>query len=74
MSRWRKAFWAGVGAAASAFAVGISTEVPTTQAGWLALAGAAVGAGITVGLATYNVPNEPPAVGVRSARNGGVTP
>lgn len=69
MSKWRKAFWAGVGAAATALATGLATETPKTQPGWIALFGAAVAAGLTVGLATYSVPNEP-AVVATPARPG----
>ena len=71
MSKVRKAIAAGFGAVLTALFTGLATEVPRTQAGWLALLGASVGAGVIVGYGVWQTPNEvtPPSV----ARSPGVT-
>lgn len=62
MSKVRKALAAGFGAALTALFTGLATEVPRTQPGWVALLGAAVGAGVVVGYGVWQTPNEPAAV------------
>lgn len=59
MKRVRKAVTAGVLAAGTAVVVGLKTEVPTTNDGWVALIGGALVAGVLTGWATYRVPNAP---------------
>lgn len=49
---------AGLGAGAGALIVGLQTEVPRTEAGWIALIGSALAAGVVTGLATWRVPNK----------------
>lgn len=61
MSKSRKAIGAGFGAALAAFFGSLATEIPRTQAGWLAIASAAVGAGVVVGYGVWQTPNAPDA-------------
>ena len=64
MAKIRKAIAAGFGAALTALFTGLATEVPRTQPGWVALLGAALGAGVVVGYGVWQTPNEtPPVVG-----------
>lgn len=62
MSTIRKALSAGLAAALSVLFTGLATEVPKTQAGWLALGGAALTAGVVTAYGVWRVPNEVPTV------------
>lgn len=55
--RARKAFGAAGTAFVGAVAVALATEIPRTQAGWLAMLGAAAGVALAAGLATFNIRN-----------------
>lgn len=61
MDTIRKALSAGLAAALSVLFTGLATEVPRTQAGWLALGGAALTAGIVTAYGVWRVPNAPAA-------------
>lgn len=55
--RARKALLAGLGAAVTAMIVGVQTEVPRTNEGWVALITGALIAGVVTGYSTYKVRN-----------------
>jgi len=55
--RARKAFLAGAGAAVTAVIAGLSTEIPRTNEGWVALITGALVAGIVMGWSTYKIRN-----------------
>lgn len=55
--RARKALLAGAGAAATAMIAGLSTEIPRTNEGWVALITGAVVAGVVMGFSTYQIRN-----------------
>ena len=59
MAKVRKAVLAAVSAAASVALAGLATEIPRTQAGWVALGTAALGAAFVAGYAVWRVPNTP---------------
>lgn len=61
MSTIRKAVAAGFAAALATLLSSLATEIPRTQAGWAAILGAAVGAGVVVAYGVWRVPNEPQA-------------
>lgn len=62
MSRVRKAFVSGAGAAVAAFAgAWVKGGAPVGAQGWGAMLGSAVAAGLVVGLGTWRVPNAEPA-------------
>lgn len=58
MGKMRKALVAAGGAALAVVVTGLQTEVPRTDEGWVALIGAAVGAALIAGYATWRVPND----------------
>lgn len=73
IQRARKAFLAGAGAAATAMIAGLSTEIPKTDEGWVALVTGALVAGVVMGWSTYKIRNtatvegsDPPAVAYRA--------
>ena len=55
--RARKAFLAAAGAAVTAMIAGLSTEIPRTNEGWVALITGAVVAGVVTGWSTYKIRN-----------------
>jgi hypothetical protein len=55
--RARKAFGAAGTAFVGAVALALATEIPKTQAGWLAMAGAAAGVAAAAWIATFNIRN-----------------
>lgn len=55
--RARKAFLAGAGAFVTAMVVGLKTEIPQTNEGWVALITGALVSGIVVGWSTYKIRN-----------------
>ena len=60
MATIRKAVSAALAAALSVLFTGLATEIPRTQAGWVALVGAAAGAALTAGYLVYQTRNAPP--------------
>jgi hypothetical protein len=61
ISKIRKALMAAGTAAVGVLFTAITTKAPDSSEGWAALIGAAVGAGVLAGYATWRVPNEKPA-------------
>ena len=59
MGRMKKAIVAGVSAGVATVVTGLSTEVPRTSAGWVALFGGALVAAVGAGWATYETTNTP---------------
>jgi hypothetical protein len=59
MSRIRKALAAAGSAGLAVLITGLQTEIPRTQAGWVALVAAAVGAAVVAGWAVWRIPNAP---------------
>ncbi len=59
MSRIRKALAAAGTAGLAVLVTGLQTEIPRTQAGWVALIGAAAGAAVVAGWVTWRIPNTP---------------
>jgi hypothetical protein len=57
VQRARKAFNAGVWAAAAAFGTGLTAEVPKTRTGWIGLVTASLGFGVAAGVSTFLVRN-----------------
>lgn len=55
--RARKAFLAGAAAAVTAMIVGLQTEIPRTNEGWVALVTGALVAGVVTGWSTYKIRN-----------------
>jgi hypothetical protein len=49
---------AGAGAAATAMIAGLSTEIPKTNEGWVALVTGALVAGVVMGWSTYKIRNQ----------------
>lgn len=69
MSKIRKALVAAGTAGLAVLVTGLQTEIPQTEAGWVALIGAAVGTAIVAGWATWRVRNAP---AVRPPADGAV--
>lgn len=59
MNRVRKALVAAGAAGLAVLVTGLKTEVPTTEAGWVALIGSAAGTALLAGWATWRIPNAP---------------
>lgn len=59
MNRVRKSLVAAGAAGAAVLITGLKTEIPQTEAGWVALIGSAAGAAIVAGWATWRIPNAP---------------
>lgn len=57
LARIRKALVSAGGATVGAFLLGLKTEVPQTEEGWVALVVGSLTIGVVTGLATYRVPN-----------------
>lgn len=60
VARMRKALVAAGTASAGALVLGLKTEIPQTEEGWVALVMGALSIGIVAGLATYRVSNTGP--------------
>lgn len=58
LARIRKALFAGGAAAGGAFLLGLKTEVPQTQDGWVALIAGSLVIGATTALGTWRIRNE----------------
>lgn len=58
VARIRKSLFAAGSAALGAFLLGLKTETPQTEEGWVALVTGALGIGIVAGLGTYRVRND----------------
>lgn len=63
MGAVKKAIVAGFGGAGGAALLGLTTEVPQTSAGWVALVMGALTVGIVTGLATWRARNTGPGIG-----------
>jgi hypothetical protein len=63
MGKIRKAISAALSAGLAVILTGLGTEIPRTQAGLVALIGAAVGAALVAGYATFRVENDKGAPG-----------
>ena len=61
-ARIRKALVAGGAAAVGALVLGLKTEVPQTQEGWVALVMGSLTIGVVAGLATYKARNTGPGI------------
>lgn len=57
VARIRKALVAGGTSAVGAFVLGLKTEIPQTEEGWVALVLGSLSTGVLVGYATYRVRN-----------------
>lgn len=57
MKKIRKALVAGAATGLGVLVTGLKTEVPQTDAGWVALVTSAIGAAVVAGWATWRVEN-----------------
>jgi len=67
MGKAKKAWGAFITAAVGAAAANLVSEIPQTQAGWVALVTGSLGVGLVAALTVYGLRNDPPSPG--SARD-----